>query len=108
MIAAASAGGVLTTRLRVNASDELADTHIDDESASAGLLGLGERMIEIVRRNPLVACGVVAAVSAASAMSHAETTVTGALPWGVAQVVAVVSGFALLGPTLQLRRNHVA
>lgn len=36
-------------------------------------------------------------------MMHAETTVSGALPWGVAQGAAVVGGYLLLGPTLELR-----
>lgn len=39
----------------------------------------------------------------ATAMMHAETTVSGALPWGVAQGAAVVGGYLLLGPTLELR-----
>ena len=41
-------------------------------------------------------------------MSHAETTVTGALPWGIAQAVAVIGGFVLLGPALDLRRTRAA
>jgi hypothetical protein len=41
-------------------------------------------------------------------MSHAETTFTGALPWGVVQAGAVLFGFFLLGPALGLREPHPA
>jgi hypothetical protein len=106
MISAAIAGGVFVTALRVNAADEWVVNDSDEQWA--GVLGFGERAMETVRHYPLVACGVVAAISATSAMAHAETTFTGALPWGIAQVVAVIGAFVLLGPALQLRHNDIA
>ena len=44
-------------------------------------------------------------LSAVPAMSHAETTLSGAVPWGVAQAAGVVLGFVLLGPSLGLRAS---
>jgi hypothetical protein len=40
------------------------------------------------------------------AMARAETTVWAALPWGIAEVVAIVLGFVLLGPMLELRATR--
>jgi len=100
MIVAATAGLVAVIRLRVNATDEAAD----GRAAGPGVFGLGERVIAFVRRSPFIACAAVACVAAGSAMTHAETTVTGALPWGLAQAAAVVIGFLVLGPTLELHR----
>jgi hypothetical protein len=37
-------------------------------------------------------------------MTHAETTFTGALPWGLIQAATVVLAFLILGPALGLRR----
>lgn len=66
-------------------------------------LAIAERAITMMGRRPSLTCAAVALVAAASAMSHAETTVGRALPWGVAEAAAVVAGFVLLGPCLEVR-----
>ena len=104
MVAAPIVGGVLTTRLRVNASDDAPA----DEPISSGVFGFGERAIAVVRQHPLPACALATLGASASAMSRAETTVSGALPWGIAQAITVVACFVLLGPTLHLRRTRTA
>ena len=101
MIGGALGAGVFVARLRVNAADEAGD----DDTVSSGVVVLGERSIGVVRRYPLLSCAVVALLCAAASMAHAETTVYGALPWGLAQAVAVVAGFVLLGPALGFRRH---
>jgi hypothetical protein len=67
------------------------------------ILTVAERAIQWLSGRPELACVSVAASSALVAMSHAETTVQGALPWGAVQAAAVVGGFLLLGPMLELR-----
>jgi hypothetical protein len=70
---------------------------------SGVIAGSGERVVELARAYPVITCIVTACVAAASAMSRAETTVLGALPWGLGEAAAVVAAFALLGPSLGLR-----
>ncbi len=70
---------------------------------SGRIVGSGERVIDLARAHPVVTCIVTAGVAAASAMSHAETTVLGGVTWGLGEAAAVVAGFVLLGPTLGLR-----
>ena len=106
MVAAPIAAGLLVLRLRVNGSDDAPDP--DPEPVSPGLPGIGARAIDVVRRHPVVSCAVATLVAVPSAMSHAETTLTGALPWGIAQAVAVIGGFVLLGPALGLRQGRKA
>jgi hypothetical protein len=72
------------------------------------LLSLGERCIALVRRHPVASCTAVAALSAWPAMAHAETTFTGALPWGVTQAATVIVAFVVLGPALELRHPQPA
>jgi hypothetical protein len=88
-------------RLRMNASDD-AD---DGPDATSRFLDIGERVIGLSRAHPVVTCAGVAALSVWPAMSHAETTLAGALPWGIAQAATVVLGFIVLGPALGLRRR---
>jgi hypothetical protein len=91
-------------RLQVNPSDD-ADDGPDDTSR---FLGVGERVIEFVREHPVVSCAGAAALSVWPAMSHAETTLAGAVPWGIAQAATIVLGFIVLGPALGLRRPSPA
>ncbi len=100
MIGASGIAVVAIHRMRVNPADESADAH----AASGGLLGVGERSIALVKGHPIISCCTTACFTALLAMSHAETTFAGALPYGLTEAVAVVLGFFLLGPTLGLRR----
>jgi hypothetical protein len=104
MLCAAGIAIATMNRLAVNPFDNASDGSADPRP----LFGLGERAIGFVRRHPLVSCTVVAGLSAPPAMSHAETTVAGALPYGVIQAATVVMGFILLGPALGLRRPNRA
>jgi hypothetical protein len=104
MVCAAGTAIAAAHRLQVNPSDD-ADDRPDDTSR---FLGVGERVIEFVRAHPVASCGGAAALSVWPAMSHAETTLAGALPWGMAQAATVVMGFILLGPALGLRRPNRA
>ena len=98
MIGGAGAAIVATYRLRVNPSDDLSDAYVDTNV----VLGLGENLIGFVRNHPAASCLTAAALSAWPAMAHAETTFTGALPWGLIQAATVVLAFAVLGPELGL------
>jgi hypothetical protein len=99
MLIGAALGVTATYRLRVNPADDYeAGTETVD-----GLFGLGERCIGLVGRHPVVSCTTIAVLSMFPAMSHAETTLRGALPWGLIQSATVVLGFVVLGPTLRLR-----
>jgi hypothetical protein len=104
MIGAAAVAIATTQRLRMNASDAVIGAHPNTD----GMFGLAEQAIGLVRRHPVVSCVTVAALSAWPAMAHAETTFTGALPWGVSQAATVVLAFVVLGPALGLRRPHPA
>ncbi|MGZ4768271.1 MAG: permease prefix domain 1-containing protein [Ilumatobacteraceae bacterium] len=64
---------------------------------------VAERGIRWMGDHPHPTCALTAVVAGLAAMRHAETTVLGALPWGVAQAAAVIIGYLLLGPALQLR-----
>jgi hypothetical protein len=104
MILAVIMALVILTRLPINPFDDPPAEHAN----GIGVLGLGEDLIGIVRSHPVVSCVAAALVTGGLAMSHAETTFTGALPWGVVQAGAVLIGFALLGPALGLRETHAA
>jgi hypothetical protein len=93
------AGWLFLAQQRGKPDDVIDSTPVD----ARGGFGFGEQVIALLRRHALVSCGVVALVSATAAMRHAETTVVGALPWGIAQAASVIGAYLLLGPTLQLR-----
>jgi hypothetical protein len=101
MVVGAGIAIAATYRLQVNPSDEC-----EDETATVGgLFAVGERCIGLVRRHPVVSCITIAGIAVVPAMSHAETTLSGALPWGLVQASTVVLGFVILGPSLQLRAS---
>ncbi len=104
MVCSAGIAIALTLGLQVNPAD--VEGNAPDESS--GLFGIGERVIGCVRRHPVGSCTIVAALSMVPAMSHAETTIAGALPWGLLQAATVVLGFIVLGPQLGLRRTNRA
>lgn len=104
MLGAAMLAIAAAYRLRVNAADESGAAPTDPPL----LFNLGEESVAVVRRHPVLSCTAVAALSVWPAMAHAETSVAGALPWGIAQAVAVVVAFVVLGPVLELRQPHVA
>jgi len=64
--------------------------------------GVGEWTIRRLGRWPTATCAMVALIAAIAAMSHAETTVVGALPWGAAEASGVIAGYLLLRRPLQL------
>lgn len=105
--AAVMIGGVavaigLLTKLGVNPLDEGTDVR----GARPGVVAFGEHTVDLVQRHPVAACASLAALSGLTAMSHAETTAVGSIPWGVLQAGAVVLGFVLLGPPLGLRERR--
>jgi hypothetical protein len=105
--AAVMIGGVvvaiaLLTKLGVNPLDEGTDAR----GARPGVVAFGERTVDLVQRHPVAACASLAALSGLTAMSHAETTAVGSIPWGALQAGAVVLGFVLLGPPLGLRERR--
>ena len=103
MLLSAGVAVVVVHRLPMNLQDESPSP----SEGSAGTLVLAERLIDVVRHHPVLACVVFASLSAVPAMSHAETTLSGAVPWGVAQAASVVLGFVLLGPLLGLRASPI-
>ena len=103
MIAAASFADLRVRYLNVNALDD--DTTAAFRADVSSAFAWGERAIGVVRRHPVASCAVAAALTAIPAMSHAETTLSGATPWGLLQGASVVLGFIVLGPTLGLRES---
>ncbi len=102
MLGVATIAAVAATKLGVNPSDEATDA----QTCGGGVLALGERAVDIVRRHQVTACSALAALAALAAMSHAETSIAAAIPWGVLQAAAVVFAFVLLGPSLGLRETR--
>lgn len=102
MIGAVAVAIALLAKLDINPLAEATD----ERSPRAGSAVLGERTVSIVQRHPVALCAAFAALSGLAAMSHAETTAVGSLPWGVLQAAAVVLGFAVLGPPLGLRERR--
>lgn len=62
-----------------------------------------EQSIAALTRWPRLSCAAIALAGAGVVMSHAETSVTAALPWGAVEAAAVIVGFVVLGPVLELR-----
>jgi hypothetical protein len=81
------------------------DDNDNSEALPSGAYMVGERSLAVVRRHPVMACGVVATASMITAMSSAESTVPVALGWGIAQAACVITAFLWLGPGLGLRRD---
>ena len=104
MLVGAGAALATTTRLRINPADDATGT----VSETPGLFSIPERSIGLVQHHPILWCGSIAVLSALPAMRHAETTFTGALPWGLIQAATVVLAFLILGPVLGLRRARTA
>lgn len=99
VMVAATVAAIWTARRRVVSDGE------PNVAAPGGrpVLGFAERLTCHVSHRPRLSCAVVAFVAAAAAMSHAETTWTGALPWGAAEAAAVIGGFVWFGPSLEVR-----
>jgi hypothetical protein len=94
-----SLGLLITThRTRVNPSEDASVAHW----APARIFCAGEYTLDLVRDHPVAACTVVALVAGWTAMSHAETSIAGSLPWGITEIIAVVGSFATLRPALGL------
>jgi hypothetical protein len=104
MVGAAIVAGVVLARQRLHGQGEpwMAEPVASDRS----ILGAAELGVRWVGRRPRTTCAVVAIVAGLGAMANADTTVRGALPWGIAQAAAVVAGFVFLGPALQLRATQ--
>ena len=101
MIAGSIAGLASVTKLRINSSNVIQE---DYSIHSPGILSLGERVISVIKRHPIVPLLFVAILSGLSGMNKAETsTLQQALPWGAAEVMATVLGYLLIGPYLGLR-----
>ena len=102
MIGAAGVAGVALTLQRLHGQGE-PPSMPEPVTTHRSILGAAELGVGWVGRFPRTTCAVVAIAAALGAMANADTTVRGALPWGIAQAAAVVAGFVLLGPALQLR-----
>jgi hypothetical protein len=104
MLSATIVAGMAMMHRRVEPEDEPA--WVRPDSATGSVHGVAERVIQQSSRRPLTVCAGVAVLAALSAMSHAETTVAGALPWGGIEAAAVIAGFVFLGPMLELRSRR--
>ena len=103
MFVAASVGLLNALRLKVNPDFEDAETSVVPAYI---VFSLGDSVLEVVRRFPILSCLFVTSIATAWTMRHTEaTTFTGSLPWGIAEAASVVVGFLLLGPTLELRKR---
>ena len=101
MIAGSLAGLVAHTKLKINSFFEFQEGY---SVYSPRILSFGERAIGTIKRHPTAPLLLIAILSGLSGMNKAETsTLPQALPWGVAEVVATILGFFLLGPYLGLR-----
>ena len=97
LVGGVTATGGLTMRAIVRSvshPDGPSDSTLVRQTSRAAL---GERIIGFVRAHPTLSCAVIAIAAAIGAMVRAETTLVSALPWGAAEAVAVVGGYALLG-----------
>lgn len=101
MTIVAVVGLTSSIKLHVNASCENIAMCSDQPRA---LIKIWESIINLVRRFPFSSLLFGTVTASAWVILHAETsTFVGALPWGVAEAVAVVAGFLFLGPILGLR-----
>lgn len=101
MLSATTGAGVAMMHRRVQPDGETSPSRAGPPEGSVH--GVAERVIQQSGRRPLTVCAGVAVLAALSAMSDAETTVAGALPWGGIEAAAVIAGFVFLGPMLELR-----
>ena len=104
MLISAGVGLFYTFTLQVNDGDEDQVLHsIQDHE----FLTLGESALNLIRRFPVLSCSSVTALSVVWVMAHAESTsFFAAYPWGVAQAIAVVIGFLVLGSKLGLQGDR--
>jgi hypothetical protein len=104
MIGAAIVAGIVLARQHPHGQGEpwMPESVATDRS----ILGAAERAVRWIGVRPRTTCAVVAIVAGLGAMANADTTVGRALPWGIVQAAAVVAGFVLLGPALQLRATQ--
>lgn len=102
MIASAATAAVLIARQPVNPDDEG-----DASPERAGVLEVGEHLIGAAKRRPAPSCAAVATLGAPAAMPHAETSVIAAVPWGLGQAAAVVTGVVSAGALLGSRTGCV-
>jgi len=104
MIALSIAGFIKISKLHINSPHEI---HEGSYSQSPKIWTLGEWVISAIKKHPTIPLLCVTIVCGLSAMNKAETnTLQQALPWGAAEVAAIVLGFFLLGPTLGLRESN--
>ena len=103
MLVSAGVAVGMVHRLPLN----LVDEGPSGSEPAGGAFTLAERGVGFVRAHPVLCCLVLAGFSAVPAMSHAETTLSGSLPWGLAQAASVVVGFLALGPLLGLRPRRL-
>jgi hypothetical protein len=75
----------------------------ETDLAPTGSVFFGERAFGFVQQRPFFSTVAAALVAAGFTMWHAETTLSGSVPWGIAEIVSVVAGFVLLGSFLGLR-----
>lgn len=101
MFMSAGVGLFYALTLQVNEGDE---DRVIQSTQDRNLLSLGASALHLVRRFPVLSCSSVTALSVVWVMAHAESpSFFAAYPWGVAQAIAVVTGFLFLGPKLGLR-----
>ncbi len=104
MISVAATGLLKLSRIKINSLFELEESAI---TPIPRVFTLGETIIGVIKVHPKVSLLCVATVAGLSAMNKAETnTLQQALPWGIAEVIATLLGFYLLGPVLNLRESH--
>ncbi len=108
MLSATAVAGVAVARQRSRVIRAQPWSATEADVAGPWVFGMAERAIRWMGDHPYPTCALTAIVAGLSAMSHAETTVLGALPWGVAQAAAVIAGYVLLGPALELRATKPA
>ena len=104
MIGAATVATVVLARQHLRGQGELSLP--EPVATDRSIPGAAEVAVRWVGRHPGVTCTTVAIAAGLTAMANADTTVLGSLPWGIVQAAAVVAGFVLLGPALQLRATE--
>jgi hypothetical protein len=103
MLSATIVAAVAMVRQRSRVVEAQPWSVAEADTAGPWVFHVAERGIGWMGRHPRPTCALAATIAGLAAMSHAETTVLGALPWGVTQAVAVIAGYVLLGPALELR-----
>jgi hypothetical protein len=106
--AGAPVAWVLRWSMLWSGSPDDAEPATSSAGSSVGVAGwqVGERLVGIASRHPVMACALAALGGAVFAALRSETGLPPSLPWAGIEAVVVVAAFFWVGPMLGLRGIH--